>query len=102
MQLNNMTAHLFRALARRRCAASVTGALAAVDVEDLPGHEGGLLEVDDAPRDVGDPTGRADRVLPVEELMGLGGERRGLDDAERDRVHPDAVSGVLDREGPGG
>ena len=82
---------------------SVAGALAAVDVQDLAGDERGALQVERPPR-------RRRSISPIrptgcrarEELVGLLGVHRGLDDARRDGVDADAAGGVLDRQRLGG
>src|SRR5262245_59230952 len=77
---------------------SVTGTLAAVDVQDLAGHEAGLLEIDDGVSDVGHLAHVTDRMQATERGVRLGGMHRRLDDAGRDRVHADALLGVFDGE----
>ncbi len=76
----------------------MTGALAAVDEQDLAGHEAGTFEIKNRVDDVLDLAHVADRVQGVERCVRLGGMHRRLDDAGRDRVHADAAPGVFDRE----
>src|SRR5262249_1501429 len=77
---------------------SVTGTLAAVDVQDLAGYEAGLFEIDDGVSDVGHLAHVADRMQATERGVRLGGMHRRLDDAGRDRVHAHALLGVFDGE----
>src|SRR5262245_18862902 len=74
---------------------SVTGALAAVDMQDLARHEAGLFEIEDGVSDVRHLAHVADRMQDSERGVGLGGVHRRLDDAGRDRVHADALLGVF-------
>jgi hypothetical protein len=68
---------------------SVARALPAVDVEGLSGHEGGRFEIEDGVHDIGDLAHSAERVESAERLMRLDGMHRRLNDARRDRVHPE-------------
>jgi hypothetical protein len=76
----------------------VARALAAVDMKDFARHEAGRLEVEDRADDVGDLAHAADWVQVGELRMRLEGMHRRLDDAQRDRVYPNTVLGILDRE----
>src|SRR5882757_6551820 len=61
---------------------SVAGALAAVDVQDLAGHELSGLQISDRFDDVADVTHPADRMQRSERVVGLLGVHRSADDAE--------------------
>src|SRR3982074_338196 len=75
---------------------SVPRALSAVDVQDFPGDEPGVLQVDDRVDYVVDVAHLAHRVQAVQELVRFGRVHRGADDAERDRIDADALRRVLD------
>ena len=53
---------------------SVAGALAAVDVQDLAGHERGAFEIQDRVDDVADLAHAADRVQRGERRVRLGAD----------------------------
>jgi hypothetical protein len=57
------------------------GVLAAVDPQDLAGHEGRMLEIEDRVDDVGDLAHAADWMELRERLVGRLGVHRCLDDA---------------------
>src|ERR1700734_4455223 len=77
-------------------AASVTGDLAALDVQDLASDVGQGLQEQDAVDDVDGVAGPPERAKPVTEVVATFRRvHRGLDDARRDGVDPDAVSGVF-------
>src|SRR6202042_58532 len=64
-------------------AASATGDLAAVDVQDLASDVGQGLQEQPAVDDVTDLAGPAERVKPVTEVLAIRRVHRGLDDARR-------------------
>jgi hypothetical protein len=71
----------------------VTGALAAVDVQDLPGDERGCLKEQNAADDVADLADMPERRKTVAESgVAFRRMRRRLDDARRDGVDPDAAA----------
>jgi hypothetical protein len=59
----------------------VTGALAAIDMQDFAGDEGGALQEQDGVNDVLCLSHASDRMQVGEELVGLGRVHRCLDDA---------------------
>src|SRR5690348_11026905 len=63
---------------------SVAGALPAVDVRDLAGDEGRLLQVQHRPDHVLDLAHPADRMQVGHGATGVGGVHRGADHPERD------------------
>src|ERR1700722_14628237 len=65
---------------------SVACALAAVDVQDLAGHELGGLEIRDRFDDVAYVAHAPDRMQRSERAVGLHSVHRSADDAERHRV----------------
>jgi len=65
----------------------MAGALAAVDVKDLAGHEARRLKLEDRVDDVGDLAHVPDWMKGLESLMCLDGMHRRLDDPERDGIH---------------
>ena len=76
---------------------SVTGGLAAVDVQDLAGDVRRCLQEQDAVDDVADLADAPERGKPVtESVIAVRRVHRRLDDARRDGVDPDAARGVLD------
>jgi DNA-binding CsgD family transcriptional regulator len=82
--------------------ALVAGGTAAVDVQDLAGDVRRRLQEQDAVDHVADLAGPAHRRQPVAQpFVAVGRVHRGLDDARRDGVDPDAARGVLDGQGSG-
>ena len=81
-----------------RFSSLVPGALASVDVHDLPGDERCVLEVDDHLDHVADLAHPAERVQRGQGLVRLGRVYRGADDAECEGVDPDAAVRVLGRQ----
>src|SRR5216684_57491 len=75
------------------------GVLTAVDAQDLAGHEGRMLEIEDRLDDIADLAHAANRVELGERLVGRLGVHRCLDDAGGDRVDAHAAAGELDGEG---
>src|ERR1700722_10935074 len=75
---------------------SASGALTAVDVQNIPGDERGVLHVDDGVHDIPDLADPAERVKRGERVVRLGCVHRGADDAQCDGVDPDAAVRVLD------
>ena len=83
--------------------ALVTGDLSAVYVQDLSGDVRRGLQEQDAVHDVADLAHPPERGKPVTEaFVAFRRVHRGLDDARRDGVDPDAAGGVLDGQRPGG
>ena len=56
----------------------MTGALAAVDVQDFAGHEAGRFEIEDRIDDVGHFAHVADRVQRAECRVGLGADASAI------------------------
>src|SRR3954452_17019218 len=75
---------------------SVAGDLAAVDVQDLSGDERRRLQEENPVDHIADLTDASERVEPSERVVRLRGMLRRLDDAQRDRVDPNAAGRVLD------
>src|SRR5207237_3861795 len=76
------------------------GVLATVDAQDLAGHEGRMLEVEDRLGDIAGLAHAADRVELGERLVGRLGVHRCLDDAGGDRVDAHTAAGELDGQRP--
>ena len=77
-------------------AASAAGDLAAVDVQELAGDVRRVLQEQDAVNHVADLPHAPERgKLAAEPLVAFRRVHRGLDDARRDGVDPDAARGVL-------
>jgi hypothetical protein len=68
-------------------------ALAAINVNGLACHEAGRFEIEDRVDDVGNLAHAAKRVHLSELRMRLDRMHRRLDNARRDRVHPDTALG---------
>src|SRR5882757_11271990 len=78
---------------------SMTGALAAVDVEDLAGDKGSVFQKHDRVDDVLNFSHASDWMHLREVLMRLGSVHRRLHDAGSNGVNPNPLFGVLDRQG---
>src|SRR5712675_604433 len=72
-------------------ALSVAGALAAVDMQDLAGDERRGFQEQHGIDDVAGFSHAADRMQRGKEVMCLWSMHRGLDDAGRNGVNPDAL-----------
>src|SRR5260370_29024911 len=69
------------------------GVLAAVDAQDLAGHERRMLEIEDRIDDIAGLAHAADRVELGERLVARLGGHRWFDDARGDRVNAHATAG---------
>ena len=78
---------------------SVTGALTAVDVDGLPGDEGGVLQKQDRVHDIPDFTHVSHRMQAGKELVSFGSMHWRLDHAGSNGVDPNALLCILDRQG---
>jgi hypothetical protein len=67
---------------------SVTGALTAVDVNGLPGDEGGVFQKQDRIHDIPNFTHPSHRMQAGEELVSFGSVHWRLDHAGRNGVDP--------------
>src|SRR5271155_73185 len=77
---------------------SVSCALAAVDVQDLPGHERRRLEIEDPTDHILDLAHPADGVQRAHPGVGARLVYRRFDHAQRDGIHPQTSGGILDRK----
>src|SRR5579862_9878479 len=80
---------------------SVPRGLAAVDVQDHPRDEWGVLEIEDPFDDVADLANSAQRMEVSQALIRSWREDRVLYDPEGDGVDPHAARGVLDGQRAG-
>lgn len=78
----------------------MTGALTAVDVQNLARDEGRALQVQYGVNDVPRLSHPADRMQLRQELVRFRRMHRRLDDTRRDSVDPDLARGVLNCERP--
>jgi len=79
----------------------MSGVLAAVDMEDLAGHEVRSLEVEDGVDDVADFAHSTDRMHGAQRRMRLDRMHGSLDDAGGDRIDANTLLGELERGGFG-
>src|SRR5262245_37624482 len=79
----------------------VAGMLSSIDMQDLAGNKLCGVEVKHRFDDLINRPHSLDGMKGSEEVVGLGGVHRGLDDTRRHGVHPDALAGKLDRQRSG-
>ena len=79
----------------------MTRALPTINVEDFASDELGAVQVHDRVGDVIDLAHVPDRVQCAQGGVGFFAVHRGLDDAGRYCVHPNAALGVFDGQGAG-
>src|ERR1700761_3812755 len=77
---------------------SVTGALTAIDMNGLPGDEGGVLQKQDRVHDIPDFTHASHRVQLRQVLMCFGSMHWRLDHAGSNGVDPNALLCIFDRK----